>query len=271
MDMSSTCLPPCVAGCSAGLKVSCGVNTFQPLFNQFYAAACQQCPKFAVSNENSASVEDCKCPEDYYDSEPAAEKVSCELCPIGSDCSEPGLTLTRLPLRPGYWRTNDNSSDLRRCPDASSPDTTACANMNGSLCKPWTTGPYCRVCNDGSRYFDSGQSACVQCRDTAATSLAALMGITLAVLFLFCWCSVRQPCKRLRNLAYQALLKTRAPLKQMITFYQARGSCDLCSLHHPTDSSPPALRRLRRMSRAFSRSRCQHASLHCSEFLTSSF
>ena len=91
------------------------------------------------------------------------------------------------------------------------------------LCKPGTTGPYCRVCNvtDGSRYFDSGPSACcVQFGDTAATSLAALAGITLTVLLLFYWCGWRQPCKRLRITAYQALQKIRAPLKQTAAFYQ---------------------------------------------------
>ena len=117
-----------------------------------------------------------------------------------------------------------HSSDLRRCPDASTPDTSACANMNGSLCKPWTAGPYCRICNvtDASRYFDSDQSACVECGGTATTSLAAFIGITLAVLFLLGWCGWRQPCQRLRNAAFQALPKIRAPLKQIVAFYQVR-------------------------------------------------
>eukprot|EP00964_Phaeocystis_antarctica_P011140 scaffold6125_cov69-Phaeocystis_antarctica.AAC.4 len=231
--MSSTCMPPCVAGCSAGLTVACGINTFQPLFNRISAGACKQCPRFAESNESSARIEDCKCQEGYYDSEPAAGNVYCEPCPIGSECKRSGSTLALLPLVPGYWRTNDNSSDLRRCPDASSPNTTACANMNGVPCKPWTTGPYCRVCNvtDGSRYFDSGQSACVQCGDTAATSLAALVGITLAALFLLCWCGWRQPCKRLRIMAHQALPKIHAPLKQMVAFYQVQSSCDAHVVH----------------------------------------
>ena len=164
---------------------------------------------------------------DYYDSRnssnaAAAHDFSCQPCPIGSECKESGSTLALLPLRPGYWRTNKDSSDLRRCPDASSPDTTACANTNGAPCKPFTTGAYCRVCNvtDGSRYFDSGRSACVECGDTAATSLATLVGITVAVLLLLCWCGWRQPCKRLRIMTYQGLQKIRAPLKQMAAFYQ---------------------------------------------------
>jgi len=217
---------PMGSWCSAGQAIQCGVNTFQPRINQISAGACLQCPRFAESNNNSASVEDCKCQERYYDSRnssaAAADKMYCKPCPIGSACKESGHTLALLPLRPGYWRTNNNSSDLRRCPDASSPNTTACANTNGVLCKPWTTGPYCRVCNvtDGSRYFDSGQSACVECGDTAATSLATLIGTTLAALLLLCWCGWRQPCKRLRIMAHQAVQQIRAPLKQMIAFYQ---------------------------------------------------
>ena len=192
----------------------------------------------------------------YYDQ----WDVKCKLCSklgdgVRADCSETTpngndilthgpMSLATVPMLPGYWRTNENSSDLRRCPDASSPDTTACANngANGTqICKPWTKGPFCRVCNvtDGSQYFDSVRSACVQCGDTAATPLAALVSITLAVLSVFCWCSVRQPCKRLRTLVYQILLKTRAPLKQIITFYQARvpAICAACpnSLHPTLD------------------------------------
>jgi hypothetical protein len=219
---------PMGSWCSTGLVIPCVVNTYQPAFNKTFAGACQQCPRFAESNESSTSVEDCKCQEGYYDSEPAADKVDCKPCPIGSECKDPGYTLAQLPLRPGYWRTNSDSSDLRRCPDASSPNTTACANTNGVICKPWTTGPYCRVCNvtDGSRYFDSGQSACVECGDTAATSLSTLIGTTLATLILLCWCGWRQPCKRLRIMAHQALQKIRAPLKQMIAFYQVcHGPC----------------------------------------------
>ena len=266
---------PMGSWCSAGLEAACGVNTYQPRINQNYTGACQQCPEFAVSNESSKSVGDCKCQQAYYDNEPAAGNVSCKPCPIGSECKGSGGTLALLPLVPGYWRTNDGSSDLRRCPDASSPDRTACANTKGVPCKPWTTGPYCRVCNvtDGSQYFDSGQSACVQCGDTTATSLTALVGITLAMLLLLCWCSRRQPCKRLRSVVHQALQKLRAPLKQMVAFYQAR---DAPATHARTTHSftpfvvpLPAPSRSRHASRASLRLQCQHPSRHCSASLTS--
>ena len=91
------------------------------------------------------------------------------------------------------------------------------------------TGPYCRVCDvnvdnvsNGARYYNADLSKCVPCGDTAATPLATLVGIILFALFLLCWCSWRQPCKRLRIMAFQALQKIRAPLKQMVAFYQVR-------------------------------------------------
>ena len=227
---------PCPKGsfCSAGSEFRCPNNTYQPLVSQSSAVACKACADFSDSPAGSASMSACECVENYYDFSNDTERVECRRCPIGSACNEEsGHTLASLPLRPGYWRTSNQSSVVKRCPDESSGDASACANMNGQPCKPWTTGPYCRVCNvtDGSRYFDSGQSACVECGNTAATLLAALAGSILAVLSLLCWCSVRRPCKRLRSLAYQTLLKTRAPLKQLITFYQARGFSDLCSRH----------------------------------------
>ena len=94
-------------------------------------------------------------------------------------------------------------------------------------------GPYCRLCDvssfnisDGPFYYNAETSECLLCKDIDATPLAALVGTTLAVLFFFCWCSVRQPCKYLRRVAYQTLLEIRAPLKQIVAFIQVRSSCD---------------------------------------------
>ena len=236
----------CPAGswCSASSVIRCPEDTFNKFTSQFDRGACTACPEDAVAPSGSSSVSACKCVKNYYDAINDPGNVECRRCPFGSACEASGYTLAQLPLQPGFWRTNDNSSDLRRCPDASSPDTSACANMNGLLCKPWTDGPYCRICNvtDGSRYFDSDQSACVECGNKATTSLATLIGIILAVLVLLCWCGWRQPCERVRNVAYQVLPKIRAPLKQMVAFYQVREAPEMhaCALTlQPIDRLPP--------------------------------
>ena len=112
---------------------------------------------------------DCACAVGYYDELTDSDDVSCVLCPFGADCSTPGLTLVSLPVQPGYWRTGYTSSVLSRCGDAASSDT-ACVGGTitaaaSDLCKPWTTGPYCTLCNvtDGSRYYDSDKSSCSEC------------------------------------------------------------------------------------------------------------
>ena len=233
----------CLMGswCSAGNAILCPRNTFQPLFSQSSAVACQTCPESSESPEGSTGKSACKCVEGNYDCIDGPD-VQCEICPLGALCTESGHTLALLPLRPGYWRTNDHSSELKRCPDASSPKTTACANVNGSVCKPWTIGPYCRNCNttDGSRYFDSVKSACVPCGDMAR-SLAAISGTVAAVMLLLYWCSWRQSCRYLGKVVYQALIQMRAPLKQMVAFYQVPDSCHASVRAHSLyPSSRPA-------------------------------
>ena len=48
------------------------------------------------------------------------------------------------------------------------------------------------------------------------------MGIAVAVLLLLCWRGWRQSYKHLVFLAYQALQKSRTPLKQMVAFCQVK-------------------------------------------------
>ena len=41
----------------------------------------------------------------------------CQVCPTGTAC-EGAATLDELPLQRGYYRIDDNSTDVRKCPDA---------------------------------------------------------------------------------------------------------------------------------------------------------
>jgi len=77
------------------------------------------------------------------------------------------------------------------------------------------------------------------CGDTAAMSLVPIVVIITAALLLICWCSWRQPCKYLRTVGTRAVSPMRAPLKQMITFYQV--PCKSLTLHllFPTDFRHP--------------------------------
>ena len=174
----------------------------------------------------------CTCIEDYYDGSTFSEGVLCLRCPVGSACLGTGNTLAFLPLATGYYRASMDSPDLRKCPDFSAGNGSACIGSGSWIgtCRPWTTGPYCRLCNvsDGSRYYS--KSACLPCKGSIATPLAVLAAITVSVLLLLCWCGWRKPYThvpahirdRLLKLGHQMLSKLRAPAKQMVAFYQVR-------------------------------------------------
>ena len=97
----------------------------------------------------------------------------------------------------------------------------------------WLKGPYCRICNvtDGSRYYDAGASECLPCDDSDIATPLAILGIIIAiVLLLLVWCGWSKPYDRVplglrirwRKMAHDSLSAMRAPLKQMLAFYQAR-------------------------------------------------
>jgi len=99
-------------------------------------------------------------------------------------------------------------------------------------CGRWLKGPYCRVCNvtDGSRYYEPAASACLPCEDSdSATPLAVLGVVIVSVLLLLVWCGRSKPCGRIplglrirwRKIAHELFSAMRAPLKQMLAFYQA--------------------------------------------------
>ena len=225
---------PGLAGCSAANEIPCLAGTYNNATDKIDAGACLPCPPASHSPEASTSIAMCTCIEDYYDSSTFSEDVLCLRCPVGSACVGTGNTLAFLPLAKGYYRASIVSTDLRKCPDFSAGNESACIGSGSWIgtCRPWTEGPYCRLCNvsDGSRYYDPSKSACLPCKGSIATPLAVLAAITVSVLLLLCWCGWRKPYThvpahirdRLLKLGHQMLSKLRAPAKQMVAFYQVR-------------------------------------------------
>ena len=221
-----------VAGCSAGLKVDCGDNTFQPNISQISAGACQQCPADAVSPEASTSIGDCKCRAGYYDSGVEITSVTCKPCFAGSMCGIAiGTTIKTLPLRECYYRALSTSDDLRRCPDCD--HSSGCVGGVGEgegPCKDWLVGPYCQLCNvsDRSRYYDSEQSECVVCKVDAVVPLLRACGLTLLVVVIVLLFARIKPYHRVPLLARLARwlmrlfvqLSLRSKAKQLLGFYQ---------------------------------------------------
>ena len=211
--------------CSGGNAIPCAASTYNDQTNQIDQSSCQPCPEGSTSPEASISIAACLCYEGYYDELIAGGGVSCRICPVGADCREPGLTLETIPLERGYWRKSSSSVELRACDGASSGHT-ACIGGNGTLCKPWTTGPYCTLCNvtDGSRYYDKSEMACLPCEEGAtATSVSIIIGavliLVLAVLLLAV-CRARASRFSQRLVSMYGALNLRAKIKQLISLYQ---------------------------------------------------
>ena len=133
--------------------------------------------------------------------------VTCELCPEGSVCSEPGSTLVNLTLMAGYWRESVNSSNIFRCPDALRD--TGCRGGTGDPCKSSLTGVYCLVCVDAWAYYDSGDSVCKSCAMIPDESIIMMALGFLLVLAAIVQCALVARANR-AELAAQAARKSAA-------------------------------------------------------------
>ena len=136
-----------------------------------------------------------------------ADVIDCQICPVGSDCSQLGATLEALPLIPGYFRLDATTNDVRECPDArkncsTSFGTSECISASGCQggasgdgCAPGLSGTYCELCDrsNGSLVFYSkassdGVATCEKCGDTLSsmllTGVLGLVGLVVLVLVL---------------------------------------------------------------------------------------
>ena len=190
----------CPAGfyCSAAASYACPRGTWNNLTGQADSSKCLTCPtpeRMTTLEEGSTSVDACVCISSYYQ----GPDGSCLVCPVGSDCGEPGVALDSLPVIVGYFRPSNASIDIRRCPDASencggrddcAQSSSGCrGTLNGSSpCGPTLEGILCQTCQGDDRYYvaASGKdtAVCKECNDTLGTSLgiAAAVLVSLVVL-----------------------------------------------------------------------------------------
>ena len=131
---------PCPAGhwCTAGRQIPCVPNTYLPGLSRAdfteiitngnvhldRRQTCTPCPANTTTDgaEGRASVWDCVCKATYFATNAfdpdSTEGFHCRPCPVGTSCTAAGTTLAALPIRAGYFRLNEGSDDVRRCPDA---------------------------------------------------------------------------------------------------------------------------------------------------------
>ena len=202
----------CPAGkwCTAGLIVDCGENSYNNETGKTTAVACKLCPLNSyTANTSSTSIDDCLCLAGFYDSI-AGHGVDCKVCPVGTECGG-GATIDRLPLSTGYFRLDNTTIDVRRCPDADSNCSTnfgmsECVSTSGcvggtdvkTMCADTLDGTFCQTCDRSSGelvYYvkatggAGGEVAtCKPCGDTLSktlvTGVAVLAGVLVALVLL---------------------------------------------------------------------------------------
>ena len=185
--------------------VVCGQGKFQTKSNE---TRCESCPNRETSDEGASS---CECEPKYYR---AASDEGCFPCPESINCDEKGSMLESLQIKPGYWRADNGTMSLLRCPvegacvgsvvgssvgkslngsiiisnTTNSSNATICVN---GLCLCGQRGPLCAICDENYTRF-SANSLCTKCPENLGVSIFFSVLFTLlaaACLWLFLWIS----------------------------------------------------------------------------------
>ena len=105
---------------TAGLEVECDLGFYNPTVNANNQTACFKCPERSTTlAKASTRPDECVCEEGYYDAGTVyGAGVRCQLCVSGTKCSTSATTLATLPVRRGFYRRSNATTDIMRCPDA---------------------------------------------------------------------------------------------------------------------------------------------------------
>jgi len=125
---------------------------------------------------NSTSASDCICPKGTFLGQ---DKTKCEKASAGVEEMEEGMTLQKLKLKRGSWRTFENSTDVRTCPVR---DACLGGTKITEYCAEGHTGPYCNICKDG--FSKDVFGLCHSCTSNAGD----LLGTFGAVVFIVILC-----------------------------------------------------------------------------------
>eukprot|EP00947_MAST-08B_sp_MAST-8B-sp1_P001648 g1648.t1 len=143
---SSNCSGACPAGTFsiAGLTecLNCSKGWFS---SKPGSAVCTNCEAGEDTLGNGAEA--CVCGGNFYYWPPTR---SCAKCLDDEmDCSSAvGLSISSVPIKDGFWRSNTMSNNIKACPVAE-----ACTN---STCASGHEGPFCMVCSPGYSRWQRG-------------------------------------------------------------------------------------------------------------------
>ena len=178
------------------------------------SSVCIECPKNAVTEgSNSTRKGHCQCAPFYYAHTDTQhpDVWDCRSCFTGINCNTGGSALRTLSLMPGFFRTSENSTDVRRCADSRAgcdqnghsgeckTSTSGCigGSSPADLCRPGLTGVFCQLCTAWTdhnvssavhyvRATDQEPAHCAPCSAGNFLALASLLGVCL-LLVLAAW------------------------------------------------------------------------------------
>ena len=129
------------------------------------------------------------------------EQGRCVACPPEQlNCNDSFASTRTLRIQPGYWRTNELSTDLRECfPRAAcvGDERADASRRTDALCRNAHWGPLCAVCFE--HHFKNRRGLCVSCESLGdvALKMYAVVGATLVFIFVFAYWRLRKTAARL--------------------------------------------------------------------------
>ena len=257
--------------CTAGMKVACEAGFYNPINGSNTQNACIKCPEHSTTiprvllgdtiftfdeatnttlNSTSesplgaTSLTECVCEYGYYNSFlGVGDNVTCEVCPVGTDCEARGTTLATLNVKPGYYRSSPTSIDVRICTDAGAncDGKMSCAESYSGcaggadiaiLCQEGLTGAFCELClnatNPAKYYSPADDLKVASCELCDASQAAVILGflfgcacVVAAFVYISFCLYFRLPEERRKHIATRwKAYGFDTKLKQIIGFYQ---------------------------------------------------
>ena len=164
------------------------------------------------------------------------EGISCEECVVGTACDHPGIELTLLPVRLGYYRMHPTSIDVRKCPDAQYSSGCLGGTDVETQCNDVLSGLFCQLCpepTENKTYYYSAattkeSASCELCTDTmqrfAIGTGIALASILVAIWLLStCWFKVARDDHRRRISSAVGAFGLKPKFKILVGFCSSAG------------------------------------------------
>ena len=205
-----------MSGTAASACDTCESGKFNDLEGQSECTLCanviENSETFLSEGVGAVSLSQCQCNVgQFLDTSAAGRESRCLEMMEGADKGYPQSTLKMLPLEHGFWRTNENSTDVRKCP---TKDACLGGTDVATYCRQGHYGPYCKVCESGRTADIFG--ICKECEDVG--SQYAVSGSIFAGLIFLIWILWKCWSKMMKKFEHQTRNAMQAAKISIVTF-----------------------------------------------------